>query len=158
MLLNVGCGHKAVGDVNVDLFPDDRSQCGIDWEPKKVKNFVLADVCFLPFRDNVFSGTYASHVLEHVVNPLLATKELSRVCFGECVFVMPSEFHEDSTVTHLFTWNPFSLKNLMKRSFKNVETGYTKRLHNGLGPKVFFINLLYRIFNVRSEIFAICSN
>ena len=46
MLLNVGCGDKAVGDVNVDLFPDDRSQCEIDWDPKKVKNFVLADVCF----------------------------------------------------------------------------------------------------------------
>jgi SAM-dependent methyltransferase len=127
-----------------------------NWDPRKVKNFVLADATHLPFKNDSFSGIYISHVMEHIPSPLLAIKEIKRVCCGSAFFRVPSQFYEDSNITHLFTWNPLTFRNLLKKHFDFVEVGYTRALHAGIDPKVAIINLLSRIFNIRSEIYAIC--
>lgn len=157
MLLVIGCGHAAFGDVNIDLFIGDKTQCKYDWDPKKVRNFVLADACNLPFKENAFDYVYSSHVLEHLPNPLQAVQEMRRVCGKKTFLILPSQFLESFCPAHLYTWNPDTLKTLLSRAFKNVETGYTKRLHRGLGGKVFAINLLYRVFRVYTELWAVCS-
>lgn len=73
--LNVGCGGSrfAFYDLNCDV------NCDVQ-EPKvRIPNFVLSDICNLPFRDKAFERIYAFNVLEHVSNPAKAIRELNRV-------------------------------------------------------------------------------
>lgn len=63
MILDVGCGCNPRGDVNINI---DRSVP----KQKLMPNFILADAQYLPLRDKCFSLVYASHVIEHVQDPL----------------------------------------------------------------------------------------
>ena len=98
-MLDVGCGHKARGDVNVDLHveptahrcadqrknTDVRLNVGSSKSPKRpcVPNFVRADACHLPFRDKSVQKAFSSHVIEHLPDPLSFLCELCRVATGE---------------------------------------------------------------------------
>ena len=65
--LDVGCGTRKMGDINVDI-------------DRKVKPDIICDIHHLPFRNNQFCKVYCYHVLEHeTVNPEKAIKELLRV-------------------------------------------------------------------------------
>lgn len=66
MILDVGCGLKREGDVNIDINPD-------------VKPDVLSDFRFLPFRRGTFDVVSFNHSLEHVPDPPLALAESSRI-------------------------------------------------------------------------------
>lgn len=73
MILDVGCGHLPKGDVNVDLFPDATLHRSLNQSKltdmslrvKNIPNFIVADGCYLPFRDNIFDVVYSSHTIEH---------------------------------------------------------------------------------------------
>jgi SAM-dependent methyltransferase len=86
-LLDVGCGHRPRGDVNVDLFPDpsahrcvnQRVNDDVALKVHEIPNFVKADACHLPFRDGVFEGSYSWHLIEHVQDPNLFLSEILRV-------------------------------------------------------------------------------
>jgi ubiquinone/menaquinone biosynthesis C-methylase UbiE len=73
--LNVGCGGSryAFYDLNCDV------NCDVQEPRVRIPNFVLSDICSLPFRDNAFQRIYAFNVLEHVANPAKAIRELNRV-------------------------------------------------------------------------------
>jgi ubiquinone/menaquinone biosynthesis C-methylase UbiE len=80
--LDVGCGHRVRGDVNVDLNAQStihRSQNSYTDVPldMKIPNFVLADSQHLPFRNNVFEKVFSSHVIEHVKKPELMLYEIT---------------------------------------------------------------------------------
>ena len=82
MKLNVGCGSKNFGDINCDLYVKDaghrfKGEC---INPKKINNFVLCDVQYLPFKTGFFEEVICSHVIEHVKNPYLLVDEIMRVC------------------------------------------------------------------------------
>lgn len=85
MILDVGCGHRPVGDVNVDLFPHatkHRTLNNADDGPldvTRIQNFVKADAAHLPFRDGAFTTVYSSHLIEHLADPTRMVKELLRV-------------------------------------------------------------------------------
>ena len=125
IILDIGCGHNPKGDVNIDLYPFDRTQCAYSWNPQEVKNFILADGCQAPFRDKMFDKVYSSHVIEHVEVPLNFLKECKRLSRKEIFIKTPSQFDIDRTRTHIYTWNPHTLKMLITKVFSNVETGYT---------------------------------
>lgn len=72
--LNAGCGAETWGDVRVDI---ERNVSTLFQGQSSVN--VIADVQFLPFRNQSFSETKCFHVLEHVDNPKLALSELRRV-------------------------------------------------------------------------------
>jgi ubiquinone/menaquinone biosynthesis C-methylase UbiE len=74
LILDVGCGGRPTGNVNVDLFPKPRA--------KHIENFVKADACHLPFRDKCFCKVQTFHVIEHVKEPFCFLKEIKRVCKG----------------------------------------------------------------------------
>jgi SAM-dependent methyltransferase len=65
------------------------------------KPFVVGDLAALPFADQSFDFVYASHVIEHVADPVQAAAELARVAprgYIECPrawfeFVDASPFH-----------------------------------------------------------------
>ena len=76
-ILNAGCQSTDWGDANLDIIP------------RNVKNFVQGNIEDLSqFTDKTFSVAYASHVLEHVNDPVKAIAELKRVAH-EVIIVVP---------------------------------------------------------------------
>lgn len=75
MILSVGCGgnqeypHPTLRDVNLD----------VRLPSVHVKNFFLADVMHMPFKDKVFDSVFASHIIEHMSDPGAFISECSRV-------------------------------------------------------------------------------
>jgi hypothetical protein len=86
-VLDVGCGHRAQGDVNVDLFPDATAHRAADQRVNddvalhvhEIPNFVVADALHLPFRDGAFEGSYSWHLIEHLPDPEGFLRELMRI-------------------------------------------------------------------------------
>ena len=81
MILDVGSGPHPMGDINVDLDLN-----------KKTEFFVRADAQFLPFKDETFNFVRASHLIEHVPNPLKLINELYRVSKNEVQIICPHRF------------------------------------------------------------------
>lgn len=73
LVLDIGCrkGGWPEADVYLDLADYSKLYPG--------KDFVRGDACHMPFGDKSFDFIIASHILEHVPDPDLFLKELSRV-------------------------------------------------------------------------------
>ena len=72
IVLDVGCGKKKFGDINVEQSI-----------AKSVHPDIICDIHYLPFRDKIFDYVYCYHVLEHKgINPDKAIIELLRVAKG----------------------------------------------------------------------------
>jgi GT2 family glycosyltransferase len=89
--LNVGCGHRPSGDVNVDLYVGrtihrDNQQA---INPKNISNFIIADALHLPFKTNAFDIVETHHVIEHIDNPTLFLQECIRVAKKQVLIVCP---------------------------------------------------------------------
>jgi len=99
--LDVGCGHRPTGDVNVDLFPeptvhrcvDQRVNDDVALHVHEIPNFVKADACHLPFRDGAFEGSYSWHLIEHLVDPEAFLREVMRVSAGHVEVRCPNGEH-----------------------------------------------------------------
>lgn len=78
-VLDVGCGDRPTGNVNLDLF-----------FYGKCKNFVIGEAQHLPFKNQVFEKVYSKHCLEHLENPLRFFEEAERVLKNggvlECIY------------------------------------------------------------------------
>lgn len=100
-LLDVGCGHRPTGDVNVDLHPepsahrcvDQRINDDVALHTHEIPNFVKADACHLPFRDGAFNNSYSWHLIEHLKDPGLFLTELMRVTAGRIEVRCPNGEH-----------------------------------------------------------------
>jgi SAM-dependent methyltransferase len=95
---------------------------------------VLCDAHVLPFKDDSFNIVHASHVLEHLSNPLEALREWYRVSKKWVVIKVPNRerFVHDAEVPftrdHLFSWSKYTLTYLLERAgFRDVETFDTDR-------------------------------
>jgi SAM-dependent methyltransferase len=94
-MLDVGCGIRPKGDVNIDFFrgglnPQIGDQIqGEFMSPQKIKNFIIADAEWLPFRDDSFDVVFSSHTIEHVQNPLLMLREMCRVAKRKVIVRCP---------------------------------------------------------------------
>ena len=84
LILEVGCGKHRSAFVDIALDITKESFCDI-----------VADVHRLPFRDGVFSRVVFYEVLEHLVSPLQALREINRVLKknGELEFSYPNVMH-----------------------------------------------------------------
>jgi len=95
-VLSIGCGGNTkykgttLGDVNLD----------IEIPTMKIDNFVRGDVRFLPFRDKVFCRTIASHLIEHLENPLKCLEDARRVSSYEIILIFP----------HYLSWGAYKDK------------------------------------------------
>jgi ubiquinone/menaquinone biosynthesis C-methylase UbiE len=79
LILDVGCSDHPRGDVNVDV--DYTSDAD-----------VLADACYLPFRNDVFMLVRSNHCLEHTANPCKMLDEMLRVSNGKVLIVVPHRY------------------------------------------------------------------
>ena len=84
-VLDVGCGQRPRGTVNVDI------------QKQNALNFVRADSQHLPFRNRVFKKAVSHHTIEHVDNPELMITEMKRVVNGTVEIVTPFLFSYDLT-------------------------------------------------------------
>jgi len=99
LLLDIGCGHSPHGTVNVDRFInatahrslDQRRVDDADLDVKNIPNFVCADACYLPFKDNVFDEAFSSHTLEHTDGEKMF-REMVRVSSRKVQVVCPNQF------------------------------------------------------------------
>jgi len=90
-VLDVGCGHKPKGDVNIDLHPepsahrcvDQRVNDDVRLDTSRIPNFVKADGCHLPFRDGAVNKSVSWHLIEHLPDPEGFLRELMRVSTEE---------------------------------------------------------------------------
>ncbi|RLI44514.1 hypothetical protein DRO69_07215 [Candidatus Bathyarchaeota archaeon] len=147
MILDVGCGSKPKGDVNVDLFfaPTHRGGEHVAFNPKTIKNFVLADAHYLPFRDEAFNIVYSSHLLEHCLHPFKVLQEFHRVSNSIVYLEIPyGERCPDDCPYHLYSWTSKSFEHLLSKLFPYVQCYCTERIAEKLrsGKKSLFGDLL----------------
>jgi len=137
MLLDIGCGHSPTGDVNIDLFIEPTAhrspeQCKVDdvaLDVKHIPNFICADACYLPIRDNTFNEVYSSHTIEHVSNPFQMLKEMTRVAkkYGTVIVKCPHRFaYQKKDVLHKTVLNITTLSNAFRKcGLKHILVKYT---------------------------------
>jgi ubiquinone/menaquinone biosynthesis C-methylase UbiE len=117
-ILDVGCGDRPIGDVNLDLF-----------YYGKCKNFVIAEAHYLPFKNNTFDKIHAKHCLEHLENPLIFFKEAKRVLKKggtlECIY--PT----DTMLTKKTIHNLLNLRWSSAFKWKSKVTGGEKISYGG---------------------------
>ena len=119
MLLDVGCGNNACGDINLDL----------KYYPNS-EQFIIADAQNLPFRP-IFKKVYASHVLEHCLNPIKALREFGSVAQLVEIRVPDKCYQIREQDDHLYTWTRDSLYNLLKKFFHHVIVTSNFRIKGG---------------------------
>lgn len=117
IVLDVGCGDNAKGDVNVDVYI-----------PNPLPpNFLLASAELLPFKDNTFDIVRSAYVIEHNLFPVQMIKEHFRVCrkkvkiytdnsdwLGTIIYRIlnvGSIFHDE----HYFKWSKEYFTNILNR-------------------------------------------
>jgi len=104
-VLDIGCGDGArLGELRDKGFDAFGCEINKSW----VGNFVdYGDAENLPYDDNSFDVVLSIDVLEHLKNPVLALKEMFRVCKNRAfIIITPEEareFYEDPT--HKVEWD-----------------------------------------------------
>lgn len=117
ILLDVGCGDVAKGDVNTDVY----------LPTPLPKNFVLATAELLPFKDNSFDVVRSAYVIEHNLFPTEMIKEHYRVSKSKVeiftdnsdwlgiyiyrILNVGSIFHDE----HYFKWSKEYFRNILNR-------------------------------------------
>lgn len=95
--LDIGCGHKPQGSVNLDLHPEPTlhrsdgqivlSDIPIDLE--KAVNFIKGDCLHLPFSNESFENLYSNQLIEHLENPQDFLAECIRVAKHTLIIACP---------------------------------------------------------------------
>lgn len=76
LVLNLGCGITAYGDVNLDV---DKERYWRQWKEMRGQNWILADAHRLPFRDEVFDRVLAGVSLPYMKDERKVVREVHRV-------------------------------------------------------------------------------
>ena len=81
LTLDLGCGYRKRGDVNIDI-------------RKKVKPTVIADVHYIPFKNGTFDVVFCFEVIEHVISPFKLLSEGYRVLrdMGKYILSTPNPY------------------------------------------------------------------
>jgi SAM-dependent methyltransferase len=161
-ILDCGCGSQKYhsplrGDVvSVDKEVTSFNRSFLD---------VRCDAHHLPFKDSAFDIVYASHILEHLFDPLAFLKEIERVARKKVIIRVPNLLFPDQmeSENHIFSWSKNSLKNLLSLVFDRVEIvgsyghGFP---HLSLFKRFYIIFMEYLISIVirEVEIIAVCQS
>jgi len=122
MKLDIGCGAKPKGDVNIELYPK-KSEHRRGLVPPQTPNLVIADAHYLPLREKTFKIVIMIHLLEHLLHPIDALREAKRV--SEKIFLtVPNNPINKECETHLYSWSKTSLQNLLSLVFDHIEIYY----------------------------------
>lgn len=123
-IINIGCWDNAVNfkypHVNYDI---------VDVKERfNLENFVKGSLYNIPFDDKYFDCAVMGDVLEHLIDPVRAIKEMRRVTSGRLVLTVPSKEHDD-----LYAWTEHKEK--FRQNFINVLVNECKMDKNELADK-----------------------
>jgi ubiquinone/menaquinone biosynthesis C-methylase UbiE len=113
-ILETGCG---AGDDLSNITKNDILCVGLDYSKNAIKSaktnhpsldFVLGDICSLPFGNNNFDVVFNAGVVEHYINPLGPLKEMNRVSKrqGFVVVFVPNTFSLWTLYRHITNMLP----------------------------------------------------
>jgi len=116
---NIGCGHNYIdGFTNIDKAQEgEKGAGGRKFEGAKVD--LSADAHEIPLPDNSFDFILARHLFEHLIDPVEALREWTRLLkpYGSIVITCPNDSGEGETLvidfTHLHAYTPESLQHLL---------------------------------------------
>lgn len=147
-ILDVGSG--IIGEGNIRLEGGNIFHVDVDRRAFHVE--VICDIHHLPFIDCCFGVVYAGHVLEHVDSPSKAVEELKRISKKWVIVKVPNaswyKFMTDpeETPDHIYSWNSWTFRNLMRKYFLHVEIKSTiRRLANQKQSKIRTLKLMLLI-------------
>jgi len=116
--LDVGCGDRPKGDVNLDRF-----------FYGKWKNFIIGDAHYLPFKNETFNKVYSKHCLEHFENPPKFFKDARRVLKNDGV--LECIYPTDTKLTKKTIHNLLNLRWSSAFKWKKKLTGVDKINYGG---------------------------
>lgn len=121
MKLDVGCGHKYKGDVNIDLFIEPTSHRSLEADMRTntdvklagIPNLIQADCGsshfrFLPIKNSVFDVTVSNHLIEHIDEPFKLLKEMVRVTKSDGLIKITTPHklsHNRKWIMHKYSFN-----------------------------------------------------
>uniref|UniRef100_A0A6M3L170 Putative methyltransferase n=1 Tax=viral metagenome TaxID=1070528 RepID=A0A6M3L170_9ZZZZ len=116
---NIGCGHNYLeGLVNIDrVATGEKGTGGRKFEGAKVD--LQADACEIPLPDNSFDFILARHLFEHLIDPVQALREWTRLLkpYGRLFITCPLHSADDNTILidfeHVGAYTPEALSNLL---------------------------------------------
>lgn len=158
LVLDVGSGDKPYwrADVIVDKYLTDRQQRhsgGMLFDKNKI--FIEADIEKLPFKDKTFDFVFCSHVLEHVLHPDRAIKEITRVAkrgyieVPHACFDLPNPFP-----SHLWFCDYHDGKLIFYQRDRN-DNFYTS-IFKKLGAKYYHLPVCQYLFEKNYQFTFIC--
>ncbi len=106
LVIDIGSGDKPFwrADVYVDdLSLQDVQRASHSQTIHNIGTFVDANVMHLPFKDHAFDFSFSSHLLEHVIDPQQAIKEIMRVSKAG-YFEVPNGILETIKPFHSHLW------------------------------------------------------
>ena len=130
LVLHIGCGR---GKQLQYLTSKYESICvGIDIVPFKISNFIVSDVCYLPFRNEIFDIVFSLGVIEHTKETEKAVTESRKVLRnrGQCLHSVPNMFS-----LHTFLERP--LTNIL---FKKWSVGFEQSFTSKKIMNMFYEN------------------
>lgn len=152
-ILDVGSGTPSI--FNIPFMHENTVH--LDIERTAYSLDILADAYIIPFEDQSFDVLHVSHVLEQLSNPCEALEEFRRVARKIVIIKVPnaSRMFWNESPSHLFSWNQFSLDNLLSMFFPRVEISPRSRLaRKTLMNRL--KNLIYCALFRQSQLYAIC--
>jgi ubiquinone/menaquinone biosynthesis C-methylase UbiE len=135
-----------------------------DIDRRAINLEILCSIYDLPFKDQSIPIVLASHLFEHLEEPIRALKELKRITNLYVIIKVPNgsfyKVRPSGIVNHIFSWNEWTLKTFLNRVFEDVEVKPTTRW-NIFGNKYFSTlkkikRIIERGFFGKSELTAIC--
>lgn len=153
--MDVGCGSKTKHNY---LKGNNIIHVDID---KTADADLFMDINLLGFESKSFDVVHASHVLEHIINPNIAVREMKRVSRKYIIIKVPNAtyfklFNERSD--HMFSWTLTTFENFLKCHFRDVKVYGNKHrvqeVHSKLGKlKLLVLSLILG----DDELIAVCS-
>lgn len=136
MKLDIGCGDRPTGDVNCDLFIGESPHLrGRYIDPETIPNFIRCDANYLPFKDEVFSESFCSNVIEHKgLNTVRVIKEMVRITTKKITVVVPHRFAPKHEIHNKY-FNVKSLSRLFRKMGLNPRIEITTYRYL---PSIFF--------------------
>ncbi|MDC3161541.1 class I SAM-dependent methyltransferase [Gammaproteobacteria bacterium] len=137
-LLDVGCGSGLALSVIKAINPE-RSCTGIEPTNDLVNIWKLRNVDVkngsatkIPFDDNEFDTVYSSHVIEHIEDDLLATKEMIRVAKQKVLIIVPAGNCDDKNMgtPHLRYYNRVNFKELIDEATSGIKCDIFHSYHS----------------------------
>ena len=147
MILDLGCGtskyHYSLKGKNIIHVDINKNAQHID---------IQCDAYNLPFRNGVFSTVYASHILEHLNEPIKAIEEMKKVSSKRVIIRIPNASFfkwKNSSTEHIFSWNH------LQRYFKQVQINETKKESSSRQQKL--LSIILTLFHGNNELTAVCT-